>query len=133
MAQTYSTIGRVGVPIGTLKKIKALNALGVHTLDIPWFYEQKIETLFAEALGEDHIVQWGIDERTRTTTIRWRELTIEEQKAARWNKMMRTLSKSIDEKDRSEQALRASHRDEGADAISHSIIRSIPKVKPDGN
>lgn len=133
MAQSYSTIGRIGVPIGTLKKIKALNALGVHTLDIPWFYEQRVETIFAEALGEDHIVQWGIDERTRTTTLRWRELTLQEQKAARWNKMMSTLSKSIDEKDRSAQALRASHRDDVADAMSHAIIRSIPKVKPDGN
>lgn len=132
MVQTYSTIGRVGVPIGTLKKIKALNALGVHILDIPWFYEQKIETLFAEALGEDHIVAWSIDERTRTTTIRWRELTVEEQKAARWNKMMRTLSKETDEIKRSKQALRASHRDDVADAMSHTIIRSIPKVKPDG-
>lgn len=133
MAQTYSTIGRVGVPIGTLKKIKALNALGVYTLDIPWFYEQRVETLFAEALGEDHIVQWYTDDRTRTTTIRWRELTLEEQKAVRWNKMMRTLSKQVDEAERDEQALRASHRDDLADAISHAIIRSIPKVKPDGN
>lgn len=133
MAQTYSTIGRVGVPIGTLKKIKALNALGVRTLDIPWFYEEKIETLFAEALGEDHILAWGINERTHTTTIRWRELTIEEQKAARWNKAMRAIDSARTSQINEKQALRASHRDDVADAISHSIIRSIPKVKPDGN
>lgn len=133
MAETYSTVGRVGVPIGTLKKIKALNALGVHRLDIPYFYDERLETIFAEALGEDHIIHWDIDNRTRTTTLRWRELSVEEQKAARWNKMMRTLSKETDEIKRSKQALRASHRDDVADAMSHAIIRSIPKVKPDGN
>lgn len=133
MAQTYSTIGRVGVPIGTLKKIKALNALGVHRLDIPYFYDERLETIFAEALGEDHIIHWDIDNITRTTTLRWRELSVEEQKAARWNKMMRTLSKETDEIKRSKQALRASHRDDVADAMSHAIIRSISKVKPDGN
>lgn len=133
MAQTYSTIGRIAVPIGTLKKIKALNALGVHTLDIPWFYEQKVETLFAEALGEDHILVWNTDDRTRTTTLRWRELTIEEQKTARWNKIMEGVSSQQEAQDRMYKALRASHRDDAADAMPHSIIRSIPKVKPDGN
>lgn len=133
MAQSYSTIGRIGVPIGTLKKIKALNALGVHTLDIPWFYEQRVETIFAEVLGEDHIIQWNTDERTRTTTLRWRELTLEEQRALKWRHMMAAVDSERQAQDIMVKALRASLRDAVADAMSHSIIRSIPKVKPDGN
>lgn len=120
------------VPPGTLKKIKALNALGVKRLDIPYSHDQRIETVTNDCLGENYVVSYDIDHMNLATTLRWRELSSEEIKANRWNMMMKNSQES-EEYYQGVKALRASHRDDVADAIPHSIIRSIPKVKPDGN
>lgn len=135
MAQAYTEHEIILVPKGTLKQIKTMISLGISQMEIPWikFQTRDTETLHTDALGEGWLIVYTKNDLTLATTIRWRELTLSEQKALRWRNMMAAVDSETQAQDVMLKALRASHRDDVADAISHSIIRSIPKVKPDGN
>lgn len=135
MAQAQSGRDLILVPKGTLKQIKTMMALGLSELQIPWhkFQTQNNEAFRSDVLGPEWEISYFKDRLTLATTIRWRELTIKERKEKKWREIMSGIAEATEAQERTAKALRASNRDDVADALSRAIIRSIPEVKPDGN